>query len=91
MQLAILDNQIAEGSYKQNNEVPIEMSDSEKTQYSNDWRTFRERNALLTKHRGQAFSHPRSVHSVASRQNEAGYQLEYDKHVIQSFGIVSAD
>jgi hypothetical protein len=56
MQLAILDNEIAEGSYKQNNEVPIEMSDSEKTQYSNDWRTYRERNALLTKHRGQAFS-----------------------------------
>jgi hypothetical protein len=39
MQLAILDNEIAEGNYKQNNEVPIEMSDSEKTQYSNDWRT----------------------------------------------------
>jgi hypothetical protein len=56
MQLAILDNEIAEGNYKQNNEVPIEMSDSEKTQYSNDWRTYRERNALLTKQRGQAFS-----------------------------------
>jgi hypothetical protein len=56
MQLAILDNQITEGSYKQNNEVPIEMLDSEKMQYSNDWRTYRERNALLTKHRGQAFS-----------------------------------
>jgi hypothetical protein len=56
MQLAILDNEIAEGNYKQNNEVPIEMSDSEKTQYSNDWRTYRERNALLTKHRWQAFS-----------------------------------
>ena len=32
MQLAILDNEIAEGNYKQNNEVPIKMSDSEKTQ-----------------------------------------------------------
>jgi hypothetical protein len=31
------------------------------------------------------------VHSVASRQNEAGYQLEYGKHVIQPFGIVLAD
>jgi hypothetical protein len=30
MQLAILDNEIAEGNYKQNNEVPIEMSDSER-------------------------------------------------------------
>jgi hypothetical protein len=56
MQLAILDNEITEGNYKQNNEVPIKTLDSEKTQYSNDWRTYRERNALLTKHRGQAFS-----------------------------------
>jgi hypothetical protein len=56
MQLAILDNEIAEGNYEQNNEVPIEMLDSEKTQYSNDWRTYQERNSLLTKHRGQAFS-----------------------------------
>jgi hypothetical protein len=40
MQLAILDNKVAEGNYKQNNEVPIEMSDSEKTQYSNDWITY---------------------------------------------------
>jgi hypothetical protein len=37
MQLAILDNGIAA---KQNNEVPIKMSDSEKTQYNNDWRTY---------------------------------------------------
>jgi hypothetical protein len=50
MQLTILDNEIAEGNYKQ---VPIEMLDSEKTQYSNDWRTYQERNALLTKHRGR--------------------------------------
>jgi hypothetical protein len=56
MQLAILDNEIGEGNYQQNNEVPIKMSDSEKTQYDNDWRTYQERNTLLTKHRGQAFS-----------------------------------
>jgi hypothetical protein len=56
MQLVILDNEIAEENYKQNNEVPIEMLDLEKMQYSNDWRTYQERNALLTKHRGQAFS-----------------------------------
>jgi hypothetical protein len=48
MQLAILDNEIGGGNYKQNNEVPIEMLDSEKMQYSNDLRTYRERNALLT-------------------------------------------
>jgi hypothetical protein len=40
MQLAILDNEIAEGDYKQNKKVPIELLDSEKTQYNNDWRTY---------------------------------------------------
>jgi hypothetical protein len=28
MQLAILDNEIAEGNYKQSNEIPIKISDS---------------------------------------------------------------
>jgi hypothetical protein len=40
MQLAILDNEITEGDYKQNNEVPIELLDSEKTQYNTAWRTY---------------------------------------------------
>ena len=40
MQLAILDNEIGEGNYKQNKKVPIKMLDSEKTQYINDWRTY---------------------------------------------------
>jgi ABC-type Fe3+-citrate transport system substrate-binding protein len=57
MQLAISDNEIAEGIYKQNNDdVPTVMLDSEKTQYNNNWRNYQERNELLTKHRGQAFS-----------------------------------
>jgi hypothetical protein len=36
IQLAILDNEIAQGDYKQNNEVSIKLSDSEKTQYNNN-------------------------------------------------------
>jgi hypothetical protein len=56
MKLAILNNAIAEGAFQQNEEVPIEMLDSEKTQYSNEWRSYRERNSQLLKHRGQAFS-----------------------------------
>jgi hypothetical protein len=82
MQLEILDNEIAEGKYKQDNEVPIEMLDSEKTQYSNNWRTHQERNVLLRKQRAGILSHPRSVNSITSRQNEAGYQLECGKHII---------
>jgi hypothetical protein len=56
MKLAILDNDIAQGEFELSLDVPIELTDSEKTQYNNEWRTYRERNALLTKHRGQAFS-----------------------------------
>jgi hypothetical protein len=56
MKLAILNNAIAEGDFQQNLEVPIELTDSERTQYRNEWRTYRERQAQLTKHRGQAFS-----------------------------------
>jgi hypothetical protein len=63
MQLAILDNEIAEGNYKQN-KVPIEMLDSEKTQYNNDWRTYQERNVLLMKHRGQRHSLSSSVSAL---------------------------
>jgi hypothetical protein len=56
MKLAILNNAITEGGVQQNLEVPIELTVSEKTQYNNEWRTYRERSAQLTKHRGQAFS-----------------------------------
>ena len=37
MKLAILNNVIAEGDFEQSVEVPIKMTDSEKTQYSNEW------------------------------------------------------
>jgi hypothetical protein len=92
MQLAILDNEIEEGNYKQNNEVPIEMSDSEKMQYSNDWRTYQERNALLTKHRGQAFSLilGQCTQLLQDRMKQ-DTNWNMTKHVIQPFGIVSAD
>jgi hypothetical protein len=56
MKLAILNNEIAQGDFEQNEEVPIVTSESEKTQYSNDWRSYRERTTQLTKYRGQAFS-----------------------------------
>ena len=56
MKLAILNNAITQGDFEQTEEVPVEMTDSEKTQYSNEWRTYREHNAQLSKHQGQAFS-----------------------------------
>ena len=54
--LVILENAISQGEYKANVEVPIVMTDLEKTQSSNEWRTYKERNDQLTKHRRQGFS-----------------------------------
>jgi hypothetical protein len=56
MRLAILENEIAQGEFAASIEVPVALTDSEKTQFSNDWCTFRERNTNLIKHRGQALS-----------------------------------
>ena len=56
MKLAIFENDILQGDYKENVGLPMFMTDSEKNQSSNEWRTYREINAQLTKHRGQGFS-----------------------------------
>jgi hypothetical protein len=56
MKLALLQNEIAQGGLSANIEVPIVLNDSQKTQFSNEWSTYRERTANLIKHRGQTFS-----------------------------------
>ena len=56
MKLALLQNEIAQSEYEANEDVPIELRESEKTLNSNEWRTYRERAANLLKHRGQTFS-----------------------------------
>jgi hypothetical protein len=56
MKLALLQNDIAQGGFESQVDVPIELTDSEKTQHNNEWGTYRERNASLLKHRGQTFS-----------------------------------
>jgi hypothetical protein len=56
MELAILQNEIAQGDFSSSNEVTMGLNDSEKTQFSNEWRTFQECNAIMIQHRGQAFS-----------------------------------
>jgi hypothetical protein len=56
MKLALLQNEIAQGGFSANVEVPIVLNDSHKNQFSNEWRTYRELNDNLIKHRGQVFS-----------------------------------
>jgi hypothetical protein len=53
MNLAILHNEISQGKFAANVKVPVELNDYETTQFSNDFRTFRESNANLINHRGQ--------------------------------------
>jgi hypothetical protein len=68
MQLAILDNEIAEGNYKQSNEVPIEMSDSEKDTIQQRLENLpREERATDQTQRAGILSHSWSVRSIASR------------------------
>ena len=56
MKLAILENKIAQGDYQANVDILIIMTDSEKTQSRNEWRTYRDRSDQLTKHIGQGLS-----------------------------------
>jgi hypothetical protein len=56
MRLAILQSYTGQGEFASSIEVPVVLTYSEKTQLSNDWRTFRERNTNVIKHRGQDFS-----------------------------------
>jgi hypothetical protein len=56
MELALLQKEIAYGDHELNEPVPIQLTDSEKTQHINAWITYRERNASLARHRGQIYS-----------------------------------
>ena len=55
MKLVMLENEIAQGEYEANVDVPIVMIDLEKTQSINEWRIYRETNSQLKKHIGQGF------------------------------------
>jgi hypothetical protein len=50
MELAILQNETATGQLELTEPVPLQLTDPEKTQYSNDWRTYQEPNANLAEH-----------------------------------------
>jgi hypothetical protein len=56
IKLANLQNEIAQGEVAANVDVPVVLTDSEEIQFRNEWLTYRERNANLIKHRGEAFS-----------------------------------
>jgi hypothetical protein len=56
MKRGILQNEIAQGDFAANIEVPVKLTDSEKTPFSSEWRTYREHIANLVKHKVRAFS-----------------------------------
>jgi hypothetical protein len=80
MKLAIIQNMISQGEFAANIEVPVEFTDSDKTQFSNDWRTLQESNANLV--RPSFLANPGPMYPFAPIQNEAVYRLEYSDHII---------
>ena len=54
--IEMLYNEISKGDYDLAAKIPIDMSESEKTAYGNECRTYQERNTNLEKHRGQVYS-----------------------------------
>ena len=54
--LAVVENEIAQGDFDAMSPVLMVITDAEKTANSNAWRSYRERNANLLKHRGQTYS-----------------------------------
>ena len=54
--IAILNNNIAKGYYNLAKYITIEMLESDKTAYGNEWCIYRERNSNLGKHRGKTYS-----------------------------------
>ena len=54
--LAVVENEIAQGDFDAMSPVPMVLTDAKKTANSNAWWSYRERNANLLKHRGQAYS-----------------------------------
>jgi hypothetical protein len=56
MKLALLKADITAADYQMTLDLPIELSEEEKTAHSNAWRSYRERNEKLIHHRDQAFS-----------------------------------
>jgi hypothetical protein len=40
MNIVNLQNEISQGEFTANIEVPVELTDSEKTQFSSEWRTY---------------------------------------------------
>ena len=47
IKLAILENAIVQGEYEANVDVSVVMTDSEKTQYRNEWRTYQKKKCAV--------------------------------------------
>ena len=54
--LAVVENEIAQGDLDAMSPVSMVLTDADKTANSNAWQSYREINANLLKHRGQAYS-----------------------------------
>ena len=55
IKLDIMENEIDEETYKASIDTENQLTDDEKIEHDNAWRTYRERTSMLQKQWGQAF------------------------------------
>jgi hypothetical protein len=85
MELAKLNQDIAQAEFEAAQDVPIKLNDHEQINYSNECRNHSRRISTLETHRGQAYllPYPWTVHSAAPGQDEAGCILDHGQHVLR--------
>ena len=92
-----VENQVEDVAYQQGQEVPYNLTDSEKLKYSNESKTYSHRVATLEKHHGNYFgetswqcvcTHLRTVHTNLAGQNEARKELGNCKCLLQATGAL---
>jgi hypothetical protein len=92
MESVILQNEIAHGELQLNEPVLIQLTNSEKTQNSDKWRTYREQNASFAKHRGQTHSlilRQRSQLLEDKMKQDADWTVVFDCGVSVSYNLLT--
>jgi hypothetical protein len=90
MKLALLQNEIAEGDFQQHAEVPIELTDSEKTSTTKTGGHTVKGMLTVEASRASILSHPRAVHPIAAGQDEAEHRLQNRQHILRPTATLSA-
>ncbi len=86
--IAKVENQVEDVAYRQGQEVPYNLTDSEKLEYSNESKTHSHRIAILEKHRGNVYALIYGQCTNLAGQNEARQELGDCKCLLQAAGAL---